>query len=151
MSFRGRIPRNVDNQGRIMLPPEYREALTHLAKSEDGKLALTTYDDCVVGIPLPLWLEFENKLQAIKNPSEKLRKFKRLVMSGATVGAPDSQGRIRLNQDQLGYAGIADEAYLVGNSERFELWLPQRFEENVLRQDYSDISSELPEGVGLIF
>ena len=53
MLFRGQSYRSLDAKGRLMLPPEFRDALT--AASADGTFVLTTYDGCLVGYPAPLW------------------------------------------------------------------------------------------------
>mgnify|MGYP002316734189 CR=1 FL=1 len=55
MLFRGQSYRSLDAKGRLMLPPEFRDALT--AASADGTFVLTTYDGCLVGYPSPLWNE----------------------------------------------------------------------------------------------
>ena len=55
MLFRGQSYRSLDAKGRLMLPPEFRDALT--AASADGTFVLTTYDGCLVGYPGPLWNE----------------------------------------------------------------------------------------------
>ena len=150
MSFRGRIARNVDNQGRLMLPPEYREEL--LARSEGGVLMLTTLpgDPCLVGYPLPLWREIEHNLKKIENPSKRLKAYERAIVGGAQQMVPDAQGRIRLAEDHLRHAEISAEAVLQGSIDCFEIWQPQRLEA-VLQQDFSDIRDELPPGTGRIF
>ena len=51
MLFRGQSYRSLDAKGRLMLPPEFRDALT--AASVDGTFVLTTYDGCLVGYPAP--------------------------------------------------------------------------------------------------
>ena len=51
MLFRGQSYRSLDAKGRLMLPPEFRDALA--AASADGTFVLTTYDGCLVGYPGP--------------------------------------------------------------------------------------------------
>lgn len=148
MLFRGRTTRSLDAKGRLMLPPEFRNIL--LSRSEEGSLVLTTYDNCVVGFPLPDWLEFENKINGIKNPARKLRDFRRLVVGGAEEMTTDAQGRIRLSKDHLGYAGIGGEAVLMGQGSRFELWQPARLE-SVIGGDFDDVSEAVQEGFDFSF
>lgn len=140
MSFRGRLQRNPDPKGRVMLPPDYREIL--LSRSPSGKLALTTYDDCVVGFPLPDWEEFEHKLNSVKAAPRRLRDFRRQVIGGAVITEPDSQGRVRLTQEHLDYAGIQREAILMGQGPRFEIWSPERLAP-VVSDTYDDVSQDL--------
>lgn len=105
-------------------------------------MVLTTYDRCVVGFPLPDWLEFERQLNRVKNPPRKLRDFRRLVVGGAEEMVTDGQGRIRLSKDHLGYAGISGEAVLMGQGPRFELWQPERLEA-VISGDFDDVAESI--------
>ena len=81
MLFRGQSYRSLDAKGRLMLPPEFRDALT--AASADGTFVLTTYDGCLVGYPAPLWNELEERFGRLRNSSRKIRDFRRLVLGGA--------------------------------------------------------------------
>ena len=78
MLFRGQSYRSLDAKGRLMLPPEFRDALT--AASADGTFVLTTYDGCLVGYPSPLWNELEERFGRLRNSSRKIRDFRRLVI-----------------------------------------------------------------------
>ena len=81
MLFRGQSYRSLDAKGRLMFPPEFRDALT--AASVDGTFVLTTYDGCLVGYPAPLWNELEERFGRLRNSSRKIRDFRRLVLGGA--------------------------------------------------------------------
>ena len=149
MLFRGRSSRTLDPKGRLMLPPEFREIL--LARSDSGKLALTTYDGCIVGFPWPDWEEFEEKMNRIKNPARNVRDFRRLVVGGAEAMTADGQGRIRLSREQLGYAGIEKDAVLVGQGPRFEIWDAARLAP-VLAQNFDDVTASMTEsGIDFAF
>lgn len=140
MYFRGRSLRSADPKGRLMLPPEFREIL--LSRSAEGRVVLTSYDDCVVGFPLPDWEEFEHKLIRIKNAPRKVRDFRRLVLGGAESMSLDAQGRVRLSREQMLYAGIDREAMLVGQGPRFEIWSPERLEP-VIAQNFDDVAQSV--------
>lgn len=149
MFFRGRLQRNPDPKGRIMLPPEYREIL--YVRSPEGKLVLTTYDDCVVAFPLPEWEEFERKLNNVKSAPLRVRNFRRQVIGGAVEMLPDAQGRIRLTQELQEYSGISREATLVGQGPRFEIWAPERLAP-VLADNYDDVAQDLADaGIDIVF
>lgn len=142
MLFRGRSYRSLDPKGRLMLPPEFRDIL--LSRSSEGKLVLTTYDGCIVGYPLPDWTEFEDKFNRIKNPSRKLRDFRRLVLGGAEELIIDKQGRIRLSKAQSQYAQLGKDIVLVGQGQKFEIWNQEQFDA-LLTQNFDDVSDELSE------
>lgn len=142
MLFRGRSQRSLDPKGRLMLPPEFRDIL--LARSAEGRCVVTSYDDCVVGYPLPDWEEFEEKFNRVKNPSRKMRDFRRLVIGGAEELLVDGQGRIRISPAQREYGGLAKEVMLVGQGRKFEIWDAARYEA-IMRQDFDDVTGELAE------
>lgn len=142
MFFRGRTQRSLDPKGRVMLSPEFREILA--ARGSAGRVVLTTYDDCVVAIPLPDWQEAEERLSRMKNASRKVRDFRRLVLGGAEEAVLDAQGRIRLSKEHMAYAGIQGEAYIVGQGGSFEIWAPDRLQP-VLTQDFDDVAEAIAE------
>lgn len=149
MFFRGRSTRTADPKGRLMLPPEFREVLA--ARASDGKVVLTTYDDCVVGFPMPDWEDFEHKMNRIKSPSRLVRDFRRLVLGGAEVMPLDAQGRVRLCKEHMAYAGISADAVLVGQGARFEIWSPERLAP-ILEQDFEDVAKAIAEtGIDFVF
>ncbi len=54
----------------------------------------------------------------------------RILGSQAELIAWDSQGRIRLRDDLLAHAQLADQVVLVGAFDRIELWNPRAWEKN---------------------
>lgn len=142
MLFRGRTQRNLDDKGRIMLPPEFRDVI--LACSAEGKVVLTTFDDCVMGFPLPDWEEFEEKFNRLRNPSRKIRDFRRLVIGGAEELAVDKQGRLNLSKAHRDYGSLGKEVVLVGQGRKFEIWDQTRID-GVLDQNFDDATQELAE------
>ena len=140
MLFRGSIARAVDVKGRLLLPPGFREILD--LRSKSGGFVLTTYDNCLVGYPLPDWQELEEKLALLRTTTRKVRDFKRLVLGGAEEMTPDGHGRVLLSKAHLAYAGIRREAVLVGQGHKFELWDKERFAA-VVGQNFDDLAGEL--------
>lgn len=149
MLFRGRSYRSLDPKGRLMLPPDFRDIL--LSRSGEGKLVLTSYDGCVVGYPYPDWEDFETKFTRIKNPSRKMRDFRRLVIGGAEEMCIDPQGRVRIARSHMEYAGLNKDVVLVGQSSRFEIWDQARFEA-IIEQNFDDVTDELADsGIDISF
>ena len=140
MQFRGRSHRSLDPKGRVMLPPEFRDVL--LARCAEGRLVLTSYDDCIVGFPLPDWEEFEAGFEAIAVASRKVRDFRRLVVGGAEEVVLDNQGRVRLTPAHREYAGLEKDLALVGQLTKFEIWSPGRLD-GVHQQNFDDVAEEL--------
>ena len=141
MLFRGQSYRSLDAKGRLVLPPEFREAL---AASAQGSFVLTTYDGCLVGYPGPLWSELEERFARLRNSSRKIRDFRRLVLGGAEDQSLDAQGRLRLSRAHMEYAGLEHDAVVVGQGDKFEIWDQARFKA-LLAQDFDDVADELAE------
>ena len=140
MYFRGRSSRSLDQKGRLMLPPEFRDIL--LSRCGEGKLIMITFDGCLVGFPLPDWEEFELAFSRIENPSRVLRDFRRVVIGGAEELVLDNQGRIRLSQSHREYAALTNEVMLIGQLSRFEIWSPVKFED-ICNQNFDQVAEEL--------
>ena len=140
MFFRGRTLRTLDLKGRIMLPPDFRDAVC--SADGQGRCALTTYDGCVVGFPMPEWLEFEAKIASIRNPTRLVRDFRRLVLGGAEIVGLDAHGRLRLSREHMQYGHIGREAVIVGQGRRFEIWSPASLAP-VLDQNFDNVTEEL--------
>lgn len=147
MRFRGRSYRALDSKGRLMLPPEFRDIV--LAKTSEGKLVLTSYDGCIVGFALPDWDILEESFARLQTHSRKVRDFKRLVIGGAEEIRFDAQGRIRISQAHMNYAGLGKDIVVVGQGDKFEIWDSVRFDA-VMAQDFSDVADALAEsGIAL--
>ena len=77
--------------------------------------------------------EMKRRLERIRDHSitdVKARQFARVMGSKSDLIAWDSQGRIRIKDELLEYAGLTEQIHLVGVFERFELWNPERWKES---------------------
>ena len=124
--FRKSFHRSLDSKGRLMLPPEYRDIIC--AASSSGSFVFTGYDECIVAYTMPEWEAFEEKTYQLQNPSRALRDFRRLVLGRAEELELDAQGRVRISQALMRYAGLGKDVVLVGQGSKFEIWDTQRFE-----------------------
>ena len=154
MIFRGRFSRSVDPKGRLMLPPEFRDALSAQAADERGKpgdgadseagaFVLTTYDNCLVAFSWKDWTELEEKFMRIPNPSPRVRAFRRLVIGGAEKQRADAHGRILLSPDHRSYAGLDREAVVLGLVDRFEIWNPAALRASMTPDNLEGVTEEL--------
>ncbi|HJD96277.1 division/cell wall cluster transcriptional repressor MraZ [Mailhella massiliensis] len=147
MVFRGRYSRNLDQKGRLMLPPELRSALPAEKdagpESSGAAFVLTTYDGCLAAFPWKDWTELEEKFMRIPNPSPRVRAFRRLVIGGAERHVPDAQGRILLSPDHRAYAGLEREATILGLVDRFEIWNPAALRASMAPENLEGVTEEL--------
>ncbi len=138
--FRRSHCRSLDAKARLMLPPEYREAI--IASSEDneaGTFVLTGFQGRLVGYTLKDWEDNAAQLEQIKMPSVNLSRFISKVLGLAEEITPDPQGRIRIPRPLLREAKLCKDVQLVGIGRRFEIWDQTTFDE----LQFADVSEEL--------
>ena len=109
-----------------MLPPEYRDIIC--AASGSGSFVLTGYDECIMAYTMPEWEAFEEKMDQLPSIKRALRDLHRQMVGRAEELGLDPQGRVRISQALMRYAGLSKDVLLVGRGGKFEIWDTQRFE-----------------------
>ena len=125
--FRKSFHRSLDSKGRLMLPPEYRDII--YAASSSGSFVLTGYDGCIVARALPEWETFKERVNQLPDTKRVWRDLKRQVLGRAEAVELDAQGRVRISQTLMRYAGLRKDVLLVGQGGKFEIWDTQRFDD----------------------
>jgi MraZ protein len=149
MKFRGHVHRSLDAKGRLMLPPDWRDMI--LANAPDGRLVLTLYESCVIGITAAQWAELERVFEKIKAPTKPMRDLQRKLFGGFEEVGIDRQGRIQIPTHLRKSGKLEREVVLLGVGNRFEIVGEGAFEA-MLGQQFDDVSGELAQhGVSLPF
>lgn len=138
--FRRSHYRSLDPKGRLVLPPEYREAL--VAVSPSGGFVLTGYQGKIVGYTPDDWEQTLEQFSRARKLSLGASRFRSKFLGLAEEVAPDAQGRVRISQPLMREAGIVKDVVLVGVLRNFEIWDQARFE----RLEAEDVSEELAAG-----
>ena len=125
--FRKIFHRSLDSKGRLMLPPEYRDIIC--AASSSASFVLTGYSKFIVAYTMPEWEVFEEKICEVENPSLELSMFRRQIRGRAEELELDTQGRVRVSQALMRFAGLSKDVLLMGQGSTFEIWDTQRFED----------------------
>jgi MraZ protein len=114
----------ADRSGRLRIPAEFRAEL-------GGGLTLTRgVERCLFVYPAGEWRRLADKMRKrLPLTSQDARAFARLMFSGALTCAPDRQGRIPLPSNLRQYAGIEEQAVVVGLCTHLEVWSPERWRE----------------------
>ena len=137
--FRKVFHRSLDSKGRLMLPPEYRDIVC--AASSSGSFVLTGYDECIMAYTMPEWEAFEEKMDQLPSTNRVLRDLHRQMVGRSEELELDPQGRVRISQALMRYAGLSKDVLLVGRGGKFEIWDTQRFEG--LKSDDADAALAL--------
>jgi MraZ protein len=117
--FVGNYTRNLDNKGRIFLPPNFRDELTRgvaiLSKGFDEK--------CLFIYSIEGWNELIKTITSkVSMAKSTVQKFSRWFYSSANEVPLDSQGRIKIDKSLVDHACIKKEVVLLGVSSRAEIW-----------------------------
>jgi len=125
--FYGEYFHSIDRKGRLILPARIRE----VAKNNFIEKFFVTrgLDKCLFMFPEEEWRSQEAKFRAIPFTKQQARTFNRLYFSGAVEVAADRQGRILLPQYLKDFAEIKKEVFIVGVSNRIEIWAKDKWQE----------------------
>jgi MraZ protein len=141
MKFRGHAHRSLDDKGRLILPPEFRDSIRSAVP--EGVIVLTIYDKQVIGITPAQWAELEDELEKVKTPSRELQNTIRILYSGYTETPVSAQGRIAIPAHLRKSGKLDKDVVVMGAGRRFEIWPADSYEQ-LLDGDY-DVSTELAE------
>jgi MraZ protein len=122
----------TDESGRLSIPS------TFCTEFMEGMTLTRGIERCLLGLPAPEWQRLAGRIRAhlpFTNPNA--RGFARLIFSGALPCRPNQEGSIPLPHALREYAGIEDEAIVIGLSTHVEIWNPQR---------WAEIRSQLEDG-----
>lgn len=114
--FFGEARHNVDDKGRLILPAKFRDDLGFRFVMTKG------LDNCIFLFPQEEWRIMEEKLKSLPMTNRDARAFVRYFFSGAAEGEVDKQGRIRIPQNLLEYAGLEKQSVIIGVGTRMEIW-----------------------------
>lgn len=126
MKFLGHAHRSLDDKGRLILPPGFRDQI--LAAVPDGRIILTLDEGHVIGITPDQWAELEKKIESLTAPTPAQRNRIRVLYSGYEEVAVAKNGRMPIPQHLRTSGKLAGEVVLAGVGKRFEIWDKAEFE-----------------------
>jgi MraZ protein len=115
----GEYQYNVDDKGRVILPPAFRDFVT------DGMVITRGLDNCLFVFPLTAWERIEKHLVELPLTDPESRNFVRFFYSGAAKAKLDSAGRISLPAPLRSFARTEGNVVVVGAPNRLEIWNEQ--------------------------
>lgn len=122
MVFFGEYKINFSGVGRLLLPKKVRELL----KGSDFILT-KGFDDCLAGYDKDDW---EKRATELLNPSLLQPgdlEQRRSIFSALAYLEIDDQGRFVVPKNLLNYAGLKEEAVIIGVGDHFEIWNPEKW------------------------
>lgn len=145
--FRGNSPARIDDKGRLKVPTAFKSLL----ESKYGReLYITSLTGEYVRIyPMPVWLEFEQKLAAVPSTDpSKARYLDRVNYYGQT-GELDTQGRVLIPTRLREAATMTGEVDVLGQSIYLDVWNHDRFLLKLQREPFTDDDARALSGYGI--
>lgn len=130
--FAGEFAHQLDEKGRLAIPAKFRP------RFKEGAVVTRWDPECLALFPAPEWEALNASIAARPRTDPAVVKFQRFLVASAHEADPDSQGRIVLPQHLRDWAGLSDEAIVVGVSRNLEVWQPDRW-----RAHLSDVESTI--------
>lgn len=124
MAFVGSFDRQLDDKGRVALPPSFRSILGEQCYLLKGR------DKCIDVIPEAEFDALAAELMTkVKNGEISLNHQRAIAATAAKVNV-DKQGRITVEEKLREYAELSPDTAITlsGNLDRVEIWAPSRFE-----------------------
>jgi len=122
--FVGEFTHSLDPKKRLTIPSEWR---AQVGTPRSLYVLRDVTDKCLCVFPTS---ELQRRIERIRHHSiadAKARHFTRMLGSKSDLVAWDSQGRIRIKDELLEFAGLVDQIVMVGVFHSFELWSPENW------------------------
>jgi MraZ protein len=114
--FLGEYELRIDYKGRVAIPVKFREAF------RAGLVLSRGFDRCLNIYTMVEWGKVADRLSSLPVTRLNPRRIARFTFSGAFDLEPDRQGRVVLPLSLRQYAGINDEAVMVGSHSHLQIW-----------------------------
>ena len=121
--FVGDFNHSLDPKKRLTIPSVWR---AQVGSPRTLYVLPDFHQPCLTAYPAS---EMVRKLESLRQYSmadKTAREFSRILGGSSELVAWDSQGRIRINDKLLDFAGLTDRVVMIGALDRIELWSPER-------------------------
>jgi MraZ protein len=121
--FSGESEHAVDEKGRIVIPPKFRDIL--------GRSFILTqgFDGCLIAYPPDRFQQVAEELQKLSYSQARHRNIQRLMLYSAEPCEIDKQGRVLIPIGLRASAVIQREVVIVGLIDKLEIWAKQKWQE----------------------
>ena len=122
---------NVDDKGRVIIPPLFRKFV------ENGMVITRGLEKCLFIFPMSKWEDLEEQLKKTTITDTDSRRFTRFFYSGAAQVKLDAIGRITVPVTLRSYAGLETNVTVAGTPNHLEIWDTEQWNSSIdaLQQD----------------
>ncbi|PKD16555.1 division/cell wall cluster transcriptional repressor MraZ [Salegentibacter salinarum] len=134
----------ADAKGRLMVPSALKKQLAPML--QDGfVLKRSVFQPCLELYPMQEWNVLMQKINGLNRFKKKNNDFIRKFQAGVKMVEVDSNGRLLIPKDLVGFAGINKEIVLSSAVNIIEIWDKDKYENTI--DETSDDFAELAEEV----
>jgi MraZ protein len=113
---------SLDPKKRLTIPSEWR---AQVGSPKSLYVLPDVVSRCLRVFPAAEMVRILDKMRKHSIADAKAREFARTLGSHSELVTWDAQGRIRIKDELLNFAGIADQVVMIGTFDSFELWSPE--------------------------
>ncbi len=129
--FLGEFQHSIDDKGRVTLPAKFKDAFA------DGLVVSKGFENCLSIFTMAQWPREEEKMRAQESLKQNYRMFARRFFASANELVPDKAGRIVIPGALREEAELDKDVYVIGVSDRLEIWAKERWESYKAQADES--------------
>lgn len=134
----------ADAKGRLMVPSALKKQLAPMLQ-EGFVLKRSVFQPCLELYPMQEWNVLMQKINGLNRFKKKNNDFIRRFTAGVKMVEVDSNGRLLIPKDLIGFAGISKEIVLSSAVNIIEIWDKEKYESTI--DESSDDFAELAEEV----
>lgn len=134
--FAGEFAHVLDEKGRLAIPAKFR------GRFKEGAVVTRWTGECLAIFPADEWEQINAQIRERPRTDPVVQQFVHFLVASAQETEPDGQGRIVIPAHLRQYAGLRNEALVIGASRNLEVWEPERWRTR-LEQVESSIGERL--------
>lgn len=133
----------VDAKGRLMVPAAIKKQLMPVL--QDGfVLKRSVFQPCLELYPMEQWNEVMKNMSGLNRFVKKNNDFIRKFTAGVKTVEVDTNGRLLIPKDLIGFAGIDKEIVLSSAIDIIEIWDKENYESAINGgDDFADLAEEV--------
>lgn len=134
----------VDTKGRLMVPAALKKQLIPMLQ-EGFVLKRSVFQPCLELYPMEEWNKLMVKINGLNRFKKKNNDFIRRFTAGVKTVEVDTNGRLLIPKDLVGFANIDKEIVLSSAINIIEIWDKNKYENAIdaAADDFADLAEEV--------
>ncbi|SDS58608.1 division/cell wall cluster transcriptional repressor MraZ [Gramella sp. MAR_2010_147] len=134
----------VDAKGRLMVPSALKKQLAPMMQ-EGFVIKRAVFQNCLELYPMEEWNVLMKKMNGLNRFKKKNNDFIRRFTAGVKTVEVDTNGRLLIPKDLVGFAGIEKEIVLSSAINIVEIWDKDKYEQTLdaSSDDFADLAEEV--------